>query len=41
MAALRQSLITKYHQHVLPTIEWNDDGIVMIDQRKLPAQRST
>src|ERR671911_1133702 len=22
---------------MLPTIEWNDDGIVMIDQRKLPA----
>src|ERR671919_2373883 len=21
---------------MLPTIEWNDDGIVMIDQRKLP-----
>jgi len=22
---------------MLPTIEWNDDGVVMIDQRKLPA----
>ena len=21
---------------MLPTIEWNDEGVVMIDQRKLP-----
>ena len=27
-----------YHQHqMLPTIEWKDDAVVMIDQRKLPA----
>ena len=23
---------------MLPTIEWQDDGIVMVDQRKLPTQ---
>ena len=26
---------------MLPTIEWKDDAVVMIDQRKLPASRST
>jgi methylthioribose-1-phosphate isomerase len=23
---------------MLPTIEWRDDGVVMVDQRKLPAE---
>jgi methylthioribose-1-phosphate isomerase len=27
----------RYHRSVLPTIEWQGDAVVMIDQRKLPA----
>jgi methylthioribose-1-phosphate isomerase len=36
LCASASTPLTKYHQHVLPTIDWNDAGIVMIDQRKLP-----
>ena len=25
---------------MLPTIEWQDDAVVMVDQRKLPTQES-
>src|ERR1041384_7231041 len=31
----RRALVSSVH--MLPTIDWNDDGVVMIDQRKLPA----
>ena len=29
--------VAPYHVPMLPTIEWQDDAIVMVDQRKLPA----
>ena len=31
-------LPVRYHFSVLPTIEWQPDAVVMIDQRKLPGQ---
>jgi methylthioribose-1-phosphate isomerase len=27
-----------YHFGMLPTIEWQPDAVVMVDQRKLPGQ---
>src|SRR6478736_6810120 len=32
------SCLIRYHLVVLPTIEWQPDAVVMIDQRKLPGQ---
>ena len=29
---------TLYHRSMLPTIEWQPDAVVMVDQRKLPGQ---
>src|SRR6478735_4274231 len=31
------SCLIRYHLVVLPTIEWQSDAVVMIDQRKLPS----
>src|SRR6476659_3027470 len=32
------SCLIRYHLVVLPTIEWQPDAVVMVDQRKLPGQ---
>src|SRR4030095_8783913 len=36
-AAVRRATVEVGSRRMLPTIEWKDDAVVMIDQRKLPA----
>src|SRR5947209_1672180 len=31
-----EAIFDRFGEHVIKTIEWTEDGVVMIDQRKLP-----